>query len=279
MRRILAFGVVLSVLACGERLGIRADEVKQGPMAGKAPFDTIKTQHMVVQVKINGKGPYRLIFDTGAPVMLITNKVAKEAGVFPKDFKRPVFALFGSVGQFKIQEMEIGDVKAANIATMVMDHPTVSALASAVGPIEGIVGLSFWGKYKMTIDYQAKEMTFLPTSYEPKDMMQVMMKSMMGPKSTKKIVAPQGQFGFRAGKEAKDAEPGVTVQEVYASSSAAGAGLKVGDRLLALDGRWTDSAADCAAAASHIAPGREARLIIRREGKEIELKIKVQAGL
>ena len=38
------------------------------------PFELLKTQHMVVNVKINGKGPYRLIFDTGAPVTLINNK-------------------------------------------------------------------------------------------------------------------------------------------------------------------------------------------------------------
>ena len=53
----------------------------------KTPFELLKTQHMTVQVKINGKGPYRLIFDTGAPVTLINNRIAKEAGVFPKDFR------------------------------------------------------------------------------------------------------------------------------------------------------------------------------------------------
>ena len=31
------------------------------------PFELIKTQHMVVSIKVNGKGPYRLVFDTGAP--------------------------------------------------------------------------------------------------------------------------------------------------------------------------------------------------------------------
>ena len=32
------------------------------PKSFSVPFDTIKTQHMVVSVKINGKGPYRLVF-------------------------------------------------------------------------------------------------------------------------------------------------------------------------------------------------------------------------
>ena len=61
----------------------------------------------VVEVKINGKGPYRLIFDTGAPVILLTNKLAREAGVMPKSQKAPPFALFGSMGQFKIKSLEL----------------------------------------------------------------------------------------------------------------------------------------------------------------------------
>ena len=80
------------------------------------PFDTIKTQHMVVNVKINGSGPYRLIFDTGAPDSLVNNKLAKEAGIFPKDFKKPPLALFGSMGQHKIKRPTPGD--------MVGDEPT-----------------------------------------------------------------------------------------------------------------------------------------------------------
>src|SRR5262245_47470876 len=74
----------------------RADEaLETKPVT--VPFGLLKTQHMTVEVKINGKGPYRLIFDTGAPVTLINNKVAKEAGVLPKNFKQPLFAIFGSM--------------------------------------------------------------------------------------------------------------------------------------------------------------------------------------
>src|SRR4051794_23207603 len=103
---------------------VRADEEKK-PAAPKSiqnqpgkkivvPFELIKTQHIVVQVKINGKGPYRLVFDTGAPDSLISNKVAKEAGLFSKDFKKPIIAIFGSMGQMKIKQLELGDLKAEN---------------------------------------------------------------------------------------------------------------------------------------------------------------------
>src|SRR5205807_2597746 len=110
---------LMLALALGMPGLARADEAaEKKPVT--VPFGLLKTQHMTVQVKINGKGPYRLIFDTGAPVTLINNKVAKEAGVFLKDFKQPFFALFGSVGQFKMKSLEVGDVKVANISTVVM---------------------------------------------------------------------------------------------------------------------------------------------------------------
>src|SRR5579862_2274651 len=45
------------------------------------PFEMLKSGHITVMVKVNGKGPYRLIFDTGAPLTLINGKLAKESGV------------------------------------------------------------------------------------------------------------------------------------------------------------------------------------------------------
>ena len=158
----------------------------------------LKTQHMAVMVKINGKGPYRLIFDTGAPVTLISNKVAKEAGVFPEKFKASPFAFFGSQGQFKIKSLEMGALKVSGVDTMVMDHPTVGIIASALGPIEGIVGFNVFAKYRTTLDYQTKTMTFVPTTYKPVDMMTRMMTTLMAPKSEReraKVLAPDGPPG------------------------------------------------------------------------------------
>ena len=56
------------------------------PAPVSAPFEILEkgellSGHMALQVKINGKGPYRMIFDTGAPITLMNNKIAKEADV------------------------------------------------------------------------------------------------------------------------------------------------------------------------------------------------------
>ena len=99
------------VILAGPQL--RAGEKDVKPAA--VPFEVLKSQHMAVQVKINGKGPFRLIFDTGAPVTLINNKVTKEAGVLPEKFKASPLAFFGSQGQFKIKELEMGELKVADV--------------------------------------------------------------------------------------------------------------------------------------------------------------------
>src|SRR5205085_10594021 len=100
-----------------------------------------------------------------------------------------------------------------------------------------------------------------------------------GEGAKKKFLAPAGQWGFSVGKDANDEQPGVTVQHVVAGSPAAQAGLQTGDRLLTVDGRWTDSVADCFVAATYVPAGATARLTVLRDGKEVVLKVRVQSGL
>ncbi|MFO0823103.1 MAG: retropepsin-like aspartic protease [Gemmataceae bacterium] len=99
----------------------------------------LKSRHMAVMVKINGKGPYKLIFDTGAPTNLINNRLAKEAGVMKKSDKAAL-PLFGMGARKMMDTFEIGDLKLDKVPVMVMDHPTVTAISNALGPIDGIVG-------------------------------------------------------------------------------------------------------------------------------------------
>ncbi|MCI0680836.1 MAG: retroviral-like aspartic protease family protein [Gemmataceae bacterium] len=282
--------LLIVTLICLPAMAVCAQEPAAKPAAEKpaaakpatVPFELLKSQHMAVQVKVNGKGPFRLIFDTGAPVTLISNKVAKAGKVFPEKFRASPFAFFGSQGQFKIKELEMGELKVANVDAMVMDHPTVGALASALGPIDGIVGFNVFAKHRTTIDYQAKAMTFVPVDFQPVDMMSKMMKIMLASRADKeksRILSPAGLLGLRVDKKADDDGDGVTVAEVFAGSAAAAGGLKAGDRLLTLDGRWTDSVADCYFAASRLRPGASVRAEIVRDGKKMDVRIVVKQGV
>jgi S1-C subfamily serine protease len=213
-------------------------------------------------------------------VTLVNNKLARAAGLIDKKAKGAVVPLFPGMGQYKAT-LQVGDVVAKDVPVVVMDHPTVNLVGKHLKqPIDGIVGFSFFARYRMTIDYQAKEMTFVPTRFQPGDVMSRMVALLAFDKGgAKKVLAPAGQWGFRVDKDQEDAEPGVTVKAVLPGSAADRAGLKAGDRLLTLDGRWTDTVADCYRAAGQVPAGTQARLGIRRGDRELELTVAVQSGL
>ncbi|MDW8243174.1 MAG: aspartyl protease family protein, partial [Thermogemmata sp.] len=230
--------------------------------------------------KVNGKGPYRLVFDTGAPMNLVSNKLAREAGLLKKN-ERPLLPLFGMGGPKTIETLEIGTAKLHHVPAVVMDHPTVGAMARVLGPIEGIIGFPFFARYKTTIDYQKRELTLVPNGYEPKDVMQGMMERLMNPPKGKpepRILAPAALWGFEVAKGTDDNQEGVTVVRVLPGSPAAEGGLRAGDRLLTLDDRWTDSVDDVYAAAEVIPPGRAVKLLIRRDEQQLRLTVTPRLG-
>ena len=130
----------------------------------------------------------------------------------------------------------------------------------------------------MTLDYRAKTMTFVPNGYNPPNVTEAMMAALLKGDELK-ILAPAAQWGLMCAKEEKDEDAGVTVTKVLAGSPVAEAGLKEGDRLLTLNGRWTDSVADTFTAAGFVKPGTTVSVVVKRGGKEQTLKVKPISGL
>jgi membrane-associated protease RseP (regulator of RpoE activity) len=249
-------------------------------------FELVPSGHFIVKVKLNGKGPYNLIFDTGAPSTLISPRIAKDAGL-TKDIKdKPPIALFGMMGSVQVKEFQVGDVKAENVSAMILDHPTVKLFSDEYEPkygkIEGIVGFPFFAHFRMTVDYAAKEMTFAPSGYKAgdamQDLMKTMMEKMMG-KPEPRVAAPAALWGLELAKSSGDEADGVDVKMVASGGAAAEAGLKAGDRILTIDGRWTDNLGDAYTAASFAKPGRTVVVTARRDGKEIKVTVSPKLGL
>jgi hypothetical protein len=275
----LALLAVAPALALTQEPAAEKKAEKADPVV--VPFELLDSRHMAVQVKLNGKGPYKLIFDTGAPMNLINNRIAKESGVLDPTKKKAAIGLFGTMGQMKIKTLEVGPAKLENATAVVMDHPTVAAISEALGPIDGIIGFPFFARYKATIDYQKREMTLVPNGYVPADAMEALMGKMMAAQTDKgpRIVGPAALWGFAVDKPAGDDAPGVAVTDVMTGGAAATAGLKAGDRLLTLDGRWTDTVGDTYLAASLVRVGREAVLVVDRGGKEVRLTVRPVRGV
>ena len=185
----------------------------------------------------------------------------------------------------KVKELQVGDEAVKDLTAIVMDHPTVQAISDAFekklgGPIDGIVGYPFFARFKMTLDYQAKTVTLVPNGYNPPNVMEAMMTAILASSSDEpKVLAPAAEWGVVAEKDAKDAEAGVNVKTVLAGSPAEAAGLKAGDRVLTVDGRWTDTLVDLYTAAGYVKPGATVPVVVQRDGKEKTLKVKPASGL
>ena len=269
--------------ACGVLGFVVLGAADRGEKAsGRVPFEMLDSNHMVVRVKINGKGPFRLIFDVGAPVTLIGTKAAETSGLV-KPGKTRGF-LFPIPVEAKVDALEVGELTAKDVPVIVMDHPVLKALGGFFSrPLDGILGFTFFARYRMTLDYQAKEMSFEPVDYEIRDLMKTLPERLAGSKEVKEIIlAPSGLWGLTLAKPDEKAKaksaPGVSIAAVAPGSPAALSGLKSGDLLTSLDGRWTTTLADAYAAAAGVEPGKAVEVVVVRDGKDVTVAVTPRPG-
>jgi hypothetical protein len=277
----LAIASLLTVAIAG---GVQAQALPEAKPV-KVPFKLLPSRHMLIEVTINDKGPYKLIFDTGAPLNIVTSRLGKETGISKRGGGGIAALLSGGMNQVEIGTIRLGDATAMKVAAVVMDHPTVKAISDAFaeehGTIDGIVGFPFFARFATTVDYQKKELLLSPRDYKPGNYIEDLTKSLSAAGENAgqaKVVGPAGLWGFALTKAKADEEPGVAVGEVYEGTPAATAGLKVGDRVLTIDGRWTDTLGDVHVAVSLVKPGRKADVTLTRNGKPMTLSITPVVG-
>ena len=277
--KVLAASLLTIAIAGGVHAQVAPDA-----KPAKVPFKLLPSRHMLIEVKINDKGPYKLIFDTGAPLNIVTSRLGKETGI-SKGGGGLAAMLSGGLDQVEIASMTLGDVTAKKVAAVVMDHPTVKSISDAFandyGAIDGIVGFPFFARFATTVDYQKKELSLSPREYKPGNYIEDLTKSLAAAGENAglaKVVGPAGLWGFALKKAKSDDEPGVAVSEVYEGTPAAKAGLKVGDRVLTIDGRWADSLGDAHVAVSLVKPGRKADVTLTRDGKPLTVSITPVVG-
>ena len=96
----------------------RPDEIK-----AVVPFEMLPTNHMLVEARINDKGPYHLIFDLGAPVTLLSNRVSEATGIVKATAPRSF--MFGMRGEAEARKLQVGELTATKLPVLVLDHPVV----------------------------------------------------------------------------------------------------------------------------------------------------------
>src|SRR3954451_20634758 len=79
-RRLSRLGLLLALAALAPDSG-------RDPAVGTAyrvPYRLTQTNHYLVRVRVNGKGPFNFLVDSGAPALYVGTEAARKAGLTPE---------------------------------------------------------------------------------------------------------------------------------------------------------------------------------------------------
>ncbi|MGN6517486.1 MAG: aspartyl protease family protein [Rhizomicrobium sp.] len=131
------------------------------------PFKLINN-HIFADVKVNGKGPYQFIFDTGG-VNLVTPPLGKALGLAAEGHMQGNGAGSGhmDVQLTKVSSLQLGD---AVVKDQVFAEIPLDSMSSIEGvSLPGMVGFETFRRFVTRIDYGAHEMTLIrPDAFDPK---------------------------------------------------------------------------------------------------------------
>lgn len=250
----------------------------------EVPYRLTDTKHVMVRVKLNGKGPFNLILDTGAPAVFITKAVAKKAGV-------PVTEK--GLSEFEKFEIEGGLVVpgAKGRVEDLFQLDGMNGMGLAGVELHGVVGYNVLAKYRIEYDFTADRLGFeeIP-GFEPPgfvringgkgngqlEMMGPLMKTLaalMGMKPNFDV-APRGFVGVEF-----DDKDGVVVTKVLSGSPAEKAGVKTGDKLVEVKNVEIETSRSLSRALVKAGVGQRLRMTVKRGQEDVELTIDLGRGL
>ena len=121
---------------------------------GQEPQFVVPTRHdrigrIWAPVYINGQGPFRLVFDTGASRSGVTAALAARLGLTP-DEQRPI-RLRGVTGTSKVPTIRVDRFQ---IGDLLLEPLRLPVLADAFGGAEGILGAEGLGDMRVRIEFR-----------------------------------------------------------------------------------------------------------------------------
>jgi len=126
--------------------------------AVSTPFTLDASGAVVIPVQINGRGPYRLVVDTGSSRSAVSRKLAVEAAA-PVVAKAAVVSIGQETNRLvvKLDRVEAGPAARADILASVIPDEELTALAPGV---DGVLGQDFLATFDYTIDYRKRTLTW-----------------------------------------------------------------------------------------------------------------------
>jgi PDZ domain/Aspartyl protease len=255
------------------------EALKPDQKVHRVPYRMSETLHLIVRAKLNGKGPFNFIVDTGAPAMFVTTATAKQAEA-EKDPE--------GWSVFERMELEGGAV-ITNAKARAEDIFQIRGMNSLNLPgvrLDGVLGYNILARYRMEFDLAKSTMTWTELDFDPPlpeplrgegpggappelEMMGNLVQG-MGALLRRPDPPPVEPRGF-LGLELMEQDRSVLIQSVLPKSPADVAGLRPGDKVVKFADTPVREAAELLAAAALIGPNEEVRIQVQRGDKVIEL--------
>ena len=157
----LAAGLVASVP--GRAPAKEADDDPQIGESFRVPYRLTLTNHYLVRVRVDGKGPFNFLVDTGAPAVFVGTEAAKAAGIEADSSK------FWT----KLETLEFEGGAVLRDLNVRVEDPFqlvgMNALGLPGASIDGILGYTALARFRMEFDPTNDRMTWTRLDFTPKD--------------------------------------------------------------------------------------------------------------
>lgn len=283
--RIATTGLFFLLIATPTQAEEKPRDDRSKDTSFEVPFKLTDSKHVMVRVKLNGKGPFNFILDTGAPALIMTEAVAKKAGA----------KIDEGWGVFKLDvEGGVKVPEAKGIAMDMFQLKGMNAMGIAGVELHGVLGYNVLARFRIQYDFTQDKLVWTPLKFNPPEIKRLgggekggqggmeligdLMKfiaPLMGLKPNFNI-KPRGFLGL----ELEERKGGVVVvKSVLKDGPADKAGIKSGDVVDFAKSADVDSIDDVLQAVSKLGEGDRIKMRIKRGEEKKDLTIELGRGL
>lgn len=135
------------------RQSLKITEYPEAAAGGaEIPFERTSSGLILVEAVLNGGVKAKMVFDTGADIVVITGQLFKK---LRQDLPQggETLMLHTNCGEvrgksFAVDKIELGNARKENVRSVITPDDLV------LQGFDGLLGLSFLGDFKITVDYQ-----------------------------------------------------------------------------------------------------------------------------
>lgn len=250
MRRYILAGLLLCGMACAV-----SGEDKPKPKAEpvEIPYRLTVPKHIMIRAKINNKGPFNFILDTGAPALFLATSVGDKLGI--KADPKTGWATFE---RFEIEGGLVIE-NAKGIIQTPFQLEGMNGMGLAGAELHGMIGYNLIARYRMEIDFTKDKMVWTPLNWEPE-------------------LPFRASQGAVIGVELADDKNAARIKGVVAGGPAKKAGILAGDRIVKVLGQKVGNFDDLKRVLGGVRAGDKVDVTVERGTDTKVISVKTEAA-